>query len=52
VDRLIAAIDQLIATGPGWTYERVDGRYAPIGDPRPLPDFAGAARGSASPCGA
>lgn len=50
VDRLIAAIDQLIAAGPTWTYERVDGRYAPIDDPRPLPDFAGAGRGPASPC--
>lgn len=50
VDRLIAAIDELIAAGPSWAYERVDGRYAPIEDPRPLPDFAGAARGPASPC--
>jgi len=50
VDRLIAAIDQLIAAGPTWTYARVDGRYALIDDPRPLPDFAGATRGPASPC--
>lgn len=50
VDRLVAAIDQLVATGPAWAYERVDGRHAPIDDPRPLPDFAGPARGPASPC--
>ena len=50
VDRLVAAIDQLIAAGPAWAYERVDGRHTPIGDPRPLPDFAGPARGPASPC--
>jgi selenocysteine lyase/cysteine desulfurase len=50
VDRLIAAIDQLISDGPTWTYERLDGRFAPVDDPRPLPDFAGSARGAASPC--
>ncbi|HEU5353171.1 MAG TPA: aminotransferase class V-fold PLP-dependent enzyme [Actinocrinis sp.] len=49
-DRLIVAIDQLLATGPTCVYERVDGRYAPVDDPRPLPDFAGPARGPASPC--
>jgi selenocysteine lyase/cysteine desulfurase len=50
VDRLVAAIDQLVAAGPAWAYERVDGRHTPIDDPRPLPDFAGQTRGPASPC--
>lgn len=50
VDRLVAAVDQLLATGPAWKYELVDGRHAPIGDPRPLPEFAGPVRGYASPC--
>jgi selenocysteine lyase/cysteine desulfurase len=50
VDRLLAAVEQLLTTGPAWSYERVDGRYAPVGDPRALPDFAGAAGGAASPC--
>jgi len=50
VDRLLAAVEQLLTTGPAWSYERVDGRYAPVGDPRPLPDFAGSAGGAASPC--
>jgi selenocysteine lyase/cysteine desulfurase len=50
VDRLLAAIDQLLGTGPRWRYERVDGRYVPVDDPRPLPDFAGPSAGSASAC--
>jgi selenocysteine lyase/cysteine desulfurase len=50
VDRLLAAVEQLLTTGPEWSYERVDGRYAPVADPRPLPEFAGPARGAASPC--
>lgn len=50
VDRLLAAIDQLLTSGPKWRYERVDGRYVPADDPRPLPDFAGAAIGAASAC--
>jgi selenocysteine lyase/cysteine desulfurase len=50
VDRLLAAIDQLLTIGPKWRYERVDGRYVPVGDPRPLPDFAGPAIGTASAC--
>ena len=50
VDRLVAAVGQLIAAGPVWAYERVDGRHAPVDDPRPLPAVAGPARGSASPC--
>jgi selenocysteine lyase/cysteine desulfurase len=50
VDRLLAALERLLTSGPAWSYERVDGRYAPTADPRPLPDFAGAGLGAASPC--
>lgn len=50
IDRLIAAIDELIASGPAWHYELVDGRYAPIDDPRALPEFAGPAHLLPSPC--
>ena len=52
VDRLVAAVDQLVAEGPGWTYGLVEGRWSPIPDPRPLPGWAGAVAGVAgsSPC--
>ena len=50
VDRLLAAIDQLLTIGPQWRYERVDGRYVPADDPRPLPDFAGPSTSTASTC--
>lgn len=39
VDRLVVALEQLTGFGPQWTYEVVDGRCAPVPDPRPLPDF-------------
>lgn len=51
VDRLLAAIDQLLTTGPQWRYTRTGGRYIPLDDPRPLPDFAGPSAITASPCG-
>lgn len=51
VDRLVDALAALIAEGPQATYERVDGRWTPTPDPRPLPAWAGADRSSgASPC--
>ncbi|HEY3870351.1 MAG TPA: aminotransferase class V-fold PLP-dependent enzyme [Actinocrinis sp.] len=50
VDRLLGALAQLIADGPQWEYELVEGRYQPVGDPRPLPDFAGPATSVSSPC--
>jgi selenocysteine lyase/cysteine desulfurase len=50
VDRLLGALDTLLADGPVWEYELVDGRYAPVGDPRPLPDFAGPNVTVGSPC--
>ncbi|MGH8877620.1 MAG: aminotransferase class V-fold PLP-dependent enzyme [Stackebrandtia sp.] len=34
VDRLIAAVTELAAEGPAWTYAEVDGRPAPVPDPR------------------
>jgi selenocysteine lyase/cysteine desulfurase len=40
VSRLVAAVSRLIAEGPSWTYDD-SGRPAP--DPRPLPEWAGAA---------
>jgi len=50
VHRLLSALDRLLDHGPAWVYERVDGRFAPIDDPRPFPDFADDAVGPASPC--
>ncbi|WP_109509481.1 aminotransferase class V-fold PLP-dependent enzyme [Nocardioides speluncae] len=52
VDRLVDAVAALIAEGPRTTYERIDGRWAPVADPRPLPAWAGGADRStgASPC--
>lgn len=34
VDRLIAAVADLASNGPVWRYEVVDGRLAPVNDPR------------------
>ncbi|GAB1514425.1 aminotransferase class V-fold PLP-dependent enzyme [Actinophytocola sp. KF-1] len=39
VDRLLTALRRLVADGPAERYELVDGRYAPVADPRPLPAF-------------
>ena len=39
VDRLVAALRDLVTDGPRWTYQRQDGRWAPTPDPRPLPPF-------------
>lgn len=50
VDRLLAALRTLLSNGPAWEYELVDGRYAPVGDPRPIPDFAGPRTSVSSPC--
>lgn len=49
-DRLVDAIGALLRSGTACAYEVVDGRYAPVDDPRPLPDFAGLRAGPASPC--
>ncbi|MFC5061035.1 aminotransferase class V-fold PLP-dependent enzyme [Actinomycetospora atypica] len=36
VDRLVAAVAQLVARGPGWTYAQREGRWVPTPDPRDL----------------
>jgi hypothetical protein len=50
VDRLIEALRRLLDGGPAWAYELVDGRHAPVGDPRPLPGFAGPRAAAGAPC--
>jgi len=50
VDRLIAALRTLLSEGASWKYELVDGRYTPVNDPRPIPDFAGPRSSVNSPC--
>jgi selenocysteine lyase/cysteine desulfurase len=50
VDRLLKALRTLLADGPAWKYELVEGRYAPVGDPRAIPDFAGPRSSVTSPC--
>jgi selenocysteine lyase/cysteine desulfurase len=45
VDRLVDALRELVGTGPRWDYAVVDGRWAPVPDPRELDPFGfGAAR--------
>ncbi|MFD8491644.1 aminotransferase class V-fold PLP-dependent enzyme [Amycolatopsis sp. NPDC059657] len=39
VDRLLLALRQIVARGARWTYAKVDGRWAPLDDPRELPGF-------------
>jgi hypothetical protein len=36
VERLIAAVAQIVGRGPGWTYAQRDGRWVPTPDPRDL----------------
>jgi selenocysteine lyase/cysteine desulfurase len=49
VDRLVDALTGLRADGPSWTYAAPD--YAPVPDPRVLPEWlGGVASGPASPC--
>lgn len=52
VDRLVKAVRHLVEQGPDWTYGKVDGRWAPTPDPRPVPSWAGDVAGVAgnSPC--
>lgn len=40
VERLLGALEQLIARGPRWSYAREQGRFSPSPDPRPRPEFA------------
>lgn len=42
VQRVLHALRTLVEQGPAWRYEIVDGRWAPVADPRPLPPFINA----------
>jgi selenocysteine lyase/cysteine desulfurase len=52
VERLVTAVRSLVADGPALAYELVDGRWAPVDDPRELPAWLDdeAGQGAASPC--
>jgi selenocysteine lyase/cysteine desulfurase len=51
VDRLVAALSALRAHGPAWAYAGAADGYAPVPDPRVLPDWlTGRLSGPASPC--
>jgi selenocysteine lyase/cysteine desulfurase len=39
VQRLLFALEEVLAHGLRWRYRRVGGRFAPDPDPRPQPDF-------------
>ena len=39
IDRLVSAVDHLVHRGPSWTYAVVDGRWAPVPDPRAYPTW-------------
>ncbi|MBX3261224.1 MAG: aminotransferase class V-fold PLP-dependent enzyme [Labilithrix sp.] len=47
VDRLLGAVDELVARGPRWSYRFAGGRWQPDPDPRARPRFDGG-RASAS----
>ncbi|WP_298802185.1 aminotransferase class V-fold PLP-dependent enzyme [uncultured Pseudokineococcus sp.] len=53
VDRLVAALRALVSDGPGWEYALVEGRWAPVDDPRPWPEWGDptARAAAARPCG-
>lgn len=51
IDRLLAALDQLVQAGPSWRYAQTDEGYAPQPDPRALPAWLDASDAGASPCG-
>jgi len=53
VDRLLAGLRALVADGPAGEYELVDGRWAPVDDPRPWPSWGDprARAGAVRPCG-
>nr|WP_238345611.1 aminotransferase class V-fold PLP-dependent enzyme [Actinopolymorpha cephalotaxi] len=54
VDRLADAVEDLLVNGPRWEYAVVDGRWEPVDDTRPVPEWAGATTvgtdSGASPC--
>jgi len=53
VDRLVAAVEQLLVDGESWDYALDRGRWAPTPDPRPALEWLEAAdvATGASPCG-
>jgi selenocysteine lyase/cysteine desulfurase len=50
VDRLVAAVAELARRGTRADYERVDGRWQPAADVRPLPEWVTASAAGSSPC--
>lgn len=51
VDRLVAALTELVERGPRWDYAVVGGRWAPTPDPRDLDPFALGAAAPTPTCG-
>nr|WP_253668010.1 aminotransferase class V-fold PLP-dependent enzyme [Streptoalloteichus tenebrarius] len=52
VERLLAALDELVRRGPRWDYRLVAGRWTPDPDPRPLPALVTGDAGDVGPgCG-
>ena len=49
VDRLVAAVDETVRNGPGWTYSIIADEWTPVPDPRPAPAIVGT--GSPTPSG-
>lgn len=52
-DRLLAALEQWLTTGPTWNYALAEGRWAPSPDTRPMPAWVPAGSSAvpaASPC--
>ncbi|MFF2080852.1 aminotransferase class V-fold PLP-dependent enzyme [Kitasatospora sp. NPDC058162] len=46
VERLLAALEDLVRRGPRWSYDRPEDGWRPVPDPRPLPDLL---RGNGNP---
>ena len=51
VDRLLAALSALLTDGPGAQYTLVEGRWAPVADPRDLDPLRLGPGGSGPACG-
>jgi hypothetical protein len=51
VDRLVEGVRTLVAHGPGWDYAVVDGRWAPVPDPRPADPLGVGSAGLGYACG-
>jgi selenocysteine lyase/cysteine desulfurase len=50
VDRLLAALRSLIADGPRWRYEIIEGRHQPVDDPRRAPEWIAGLQTAPTPC--